>query len=192
MTSNASKNIADKLSKNAIGKGLSEEELISLAALFVARSLPPEIVVFDEGETGDGLYLVLQGSVRVEKHNAAGGYSEVAVLDQGSLFGEISLITGAPRSGRIKMAVDGTLACLSREKFKALAENDVKLHTKLTQGLGALACDRLSKTTLKVAQMLHHLKMTSDDVDELSKKVSSTKQSILGFVKHLMFGWDGL
>src|SRR5574341_389137 len=57
--------------------------------------------IFDEGEPGDSLYLIVNGKVRVHK-----GPREVAVLGEGECFGEMAILDNEPRSASITALED--------------------------------------------------------------------------------------
>jgi CRP/FNR family cyclic AMP-dependent transcriptional regulator len=54
--------------------------------------------IFDEGETGDRLYVILDGSVRISRFVSGLGEEALAVLRPGAYFGEMSLIDDEARS----------------------------------------------------------------------------------------------
>jgi CRP-like cAMP-binding protein len=55
--------------------------------------------VFHHGDEGDGLYLILTGSVRISRNLSGMGEEALAVLKPGMYFGEMSIVEDdAPRS----------------------------------------------------------------------------------------------
>lgn len=57
--------------------------------------------IFEEGETGDKFYLILEGAVRVSRFVAGMGEEALAVLRPGAYFGEMSLIDDEARSATV-------------------------------------------------------------------------------------------
>ena len=188
MTKEGTLPFADMLLESPIGTELTQDECQTLAPLFSEREYKGGDCIFEEGAPGNGVYVICSGSVRIDKKTAKGDYSEIAVLKKGDLFGELSLVTDLPRSGRVTMASDGNLAHLSLESFSGLATDDLKLHTKLVHTLGALACRRLSTTTLQVAKLLCKVETVKGDVSALSEQMAEAKKGMLGFARDLMFG----
>ena len=54
-------------------------------------------MIFREGEPGDGLFMVIDGSVRISKHTAT-GEEALAILEPNAFFGEMALIDFLPRA----------------------------------------------------------------------------------------------
>lgn len=54
--------------------------------------------VFEEGETGQEFYLILEGAIRISRFVPGMGEEALAVLRPGAYFGEMSLIDDDPRS----------------------------------------------------------------------------------------------
>ena len=69
--------------------------------------------VVRQGETGDTFYLVARGelSVRIE------GDKEVARLERGAFFGEMSVLTGEPRSATVVAVSEAGLLEVDRDAF---------------------------------------------------------------------------
>ena len=55
-------------------------------------------VVFEEGDVGDALYVIKSGAIKVTKTLPDGKKLVVAQLGEGEIFGEMSLVSSAPRS----------------------------------------------------------------------------------------------
>ena len=83
----------------------------------------PGETVFKQGEQGDRLFVIVDGEVEVVRENGPGQEQVLAVLAKGECFGEMALISGAPRgaTARTKTRVDALT--LRRSSFKSLFEN---------------------------------------------------------------------
>ena len=92
-------------------------------------------VLFREGETDRSLYLLLSGRLRVAAE-AAGALGEVA---PGESVGEIALLTGEPRTAKVRALRDSLLARLSPEAFSALSAR----HPALLAALARVVIRRL-------------------------------------------------
>lgn len=80
-------------------EGLLPVHLRRIAALAQELSYAKGTAVFEHGDPGDGLYLILKGAVRISRTVAGIGEEALAVLRPGMYFGEMSIIDDeAPRS----------------------------------------------------------------------------------------------
>ena len=78
-------------------------------------------VFIRQGLQGDALYLLLQGSVRITKHDAQGAPEyEVRDLSDGEMFGMLSLIDDLPASSTCTTRGPVTTAALTRDAFQQL------------------------------------------------------------------------
>lgn len=94
--------------------------------------------VLQEGEQGYTFYIVARGSVSVR---AARSGAEVTRLERGQYFGEMSLLTGEPRSATVVAASDVLLLEMDRPLFAAL----FRAHPDLARQLSALLAHRRSQ-----------------------------------------------
>ncbi len=63
------------------------------------RTLEPGVTVFDEGDTGDQLYVIQSGEIELTREGAS-GHRVVASLGPGDFFGELSVVLGERRTSR--------------------------------------------------------------------------------------------
>jgi predicted acylesterase/phospholipase RssA/CRP-like cAMP-binding protein len=73
-----------------------------------------------EGDPGDSLYVVVTGKLKVVVRDPAGGERAVAEVGRGGNVGEMSLLTGAPRSATVRAVRDTVVGRLSRVRFEEL------------------------------------------------------------------------
>jgi len=134
---------ADALSRNPLFSGLDVAELAELAGAMQERSFDANDVICRAGEPGDSLFLVTDGFARV----TLDGTQAVARLRRGDVIGEMSLVTGEPRTATVVAAVPTTALELSRDDVAALIARQPRILENLTK----ILTSRLAVTTARVA-----------------------------------------
>jgi len=76
-------------------------------------------VLFNEGDAGDSLYVVLRGALRLYRRDDRGNELELGVQPAGSHVGELALLDGGSRSASAVAAQRTTCFALGREAFLA-------------------------------------------------------------------------
>jgi CRP/FNR family transcriptional regulator, cyclic AMP receptor protein len=113
---------------------LRPKELRVIDSLLYERRYLKGEVVFDAGEEGQALYVVLSGRILICR--PADPVAEViAEIPTGSLFGELALLWGAPRVAQARAAEDSVLAALSRTEFERLIETHAAIASKIAMQL---------------------------------------------------------
>jgi small-conductance mechanosensitive channel len=100
-----------------------------------------------EGEHGDSLMVLARGAVTVSKSGAEIGDAtvELAHLNEGDYFGELSLLTGAPRSATITAREPVELFVLDRAALAPLLHEDPKLAETLSRVLAERAAATVAR-----------------------------------------------
>jgi CRP-like cAMP-binding protein len=87
------------LRKVSLFDGLLPLHLKRIGALCQEVELKPTEAVFNHGDPGDGLYLILEGAVRISRRVSGIGEEALAILKPGMYFGEMSIVDDEmPRS----------------------------------------------------------------------------------------------
>jgi CRP-like cAMP-binding protein len=113
---------------------LDREQRIDLIRRFVAHEVAARTELIREGEAGQGLCILLQGSVDVWKRDGAEKVL-LATLRGGEVFGEQSLLAGAPASATVTTAERSVVLILAREYVVRLMDTVPALRRYL-EGLG--------------------------------------------------------
>ena len=92
---------------------LSNEELVDLARGIELRRRAAGEVVFRKGDPGESFYLVLSGEITLGE-----GSNVIERVRAGGFFGEVSLLTGEPRSTSAIAGLDAELAAIPRTEFR--------------------------------------------------------------------------
>ncbi len=119
-----------QLSKLFLFSTLHAKELRVVDALLHERTYLAGEIVFDEGEEGQALYVVVKGRVAV-CHQGRPVDGRVTEFTDGMLFGELALLDGMPRSLQAVAVEDTTLAALSRADFTGLVETHAVIASKI-------------------------------------------------------------
>jgi NhaP-type Na+/H+ or K+/H+ antiporter len=106
---------ADLVHDAELFRDLGKAELQKLADITLERVLSPGELLFSKGDRGESLFIIARGAVLVYD-----GEVLLDILGGGDMFGEISLLTEAPRSCSIQAATTVTLGEISRADFEDL------------------------------------------------------------------------
>jgi CRP-like cAMP-binding protein len=96
------------------------------------RSYLKESPVFAEGESGDELYIIQTGSIKITKIT---NDSEVilAILKPGDIFGEMAILESKPRSASATAFDNATLMVVHKKNFESMSATQPQIVSKLTQ-----------------------------------------------------------
>ena len=119
--------------------GLSASELDLVAKSSRRLQYPKRSIVFQEGDPGDFLLVILRGRVKVVLLGDAGQETIVANLEPGEFLGEVALLDDAPRSATVMTMKDTEFLQISRGPFLALLKDRPAIAMKIMGHLaGAL------------------------------------------------------
>ncbi len=86
------------------------------------RAVPAGGIVVSEGDPGDSIFLIADGSVRVLVVGGHGRPLEIRRLDAGDFFGEVAALSGRPRSATVVAVADCELLEIERWALEMLVE----------------------------------------------------------------------
>jgi small-conductance mechanosensitive channel/CRP-like cAMP-binding protein len=93
--------------------------------------------ILRQGDPGDSLYIIAHGEVRVSLEQLSGEHP-VATLGQGDFFGEMSLMTGAPRSAACRAVTDVVVYVIDR----AIARDVLSSRPTMAEEMSAILATR--------------------------------------------------
>lgn len=105
------------LKRAPLFQGLEDEAAGALSAAMSAIQLAKGAVLFREGDTGDQLYVVVSGKMKLGRSGSAGRENLLAVLGPGQMFGELSLFDPGPRST--------TATAVTRTELRSLDQSEL-------------------------------------------------------------------
>lgn len=117
---------------------LRDEQLQFLIEAASHDSYGRRETMIEQGEAGESMYLLLNGSAEVHVRGPTGLSTFVATLRTGDCFGEMSLLTGEPRAASVVAASD----CEVLEIGKSAMSRVLREQPGLAQSLGELLAQR--------------------------------------------------
>src|SRR6266851_4132843 len=142
---------------------LDEVELAKIARLLKEHKVSENELIFSQGDPGDALYIVLHGRVRIATTDSFGRERVLAFYGPGEFFGDMAVLTGAPRSATATASSDSRLLQLRKDDFdvllatsvgimrgmlRVMVERQAAMNTRLTQESGAMHGDVRGQVTV--------------------------------------------
>ncbi|NOZ85829.1 MAG: cyclic nucleotide-binding domain-containing protein [Deltaproteobacteria bacterium] len=142
------------LEKSPLFVSLHPEELDMLAELSQERKFTAGEVVFNEGDVGDSLYVIVSGAVNILRKDKNGKQRSIAVLKEGEFFGEMSLIDKEYRSATCSAMTDVELLKLTNENLHSFARVYKNGFTLVVINIARVLSLRLRETSEKLAECI--------------------------------------
>ena len=101
---------------------LEKDGLRALIGCFEMITVPAGKAVIEEGEEGAEAYIVARGELEVRRSDEEGHTIKLARLTNGALFGEMALLSRAPRAASVVANRPSILLVARREALEAVAE----------------------------------------------------------------------
>ena len=196
--------VKDASSAKPAADTLDDDELRALSAHATEQIYQKNVVVVNEGDKSNTIFIILSGRVKVFLRNAEGREMVINVLGPREYFGELVIDEGA-RSASIETLETCRFMIVTKADFKALVVSDpdfaLKLINRLMQRVRALTDNIRSLALLdvygRVARLLLDMaieqngrlvvpeKLTQQDIAE---RVGSSREMVSRIFKDLMFG----
>ncbi|MEE8410682.1 MAG: cyclic nucleotide-binding domain-containing protein [Myxococcota bacterium] len=133
---------------------LDPVQLAHLASIVEEKAVPKETLLFEEGDQADYFYVIVKGRVRISKIVPGIGEEALAILNQGSYFGEMELIDkGVPRAAQAMTHEDCILHLFAVDDFHTMMGTEKDLAIALLWGLCRTLASRMRETNDKVTAM---------------------------------------
>jgi CRP/FNR family transcriptional regulator, cyclic AMP receptor protein len=112
--------------------------------------------VIRQGDVGEWMLLLLEGTVDVVKSTDSGETSRLAVVKEGASIGEMSMLDSAPRYASCVALEDVRAGVLTRPAIAYLIQNHPAIGAKLLVKLTQLLAQRLRNTSNRLVKVLQN------------------------------------
>ena len=174
-------------------EGISQASLAALARDSRWKRAPKGTFLFFQTDPANAVYLVRQGAIAIRLENPDGRELVINEMSPGDCFGELSLLTGQPRSTSAEAIIDSEVLLIPRATFQSVLEQEPRLALHLLE-ITAYRLQNSSKREEALAfddaqqrlarQLLHQDQLASDkgyltlSQEELAQRVGLTRQTV--------------
>src|SRR6266581_5266768 len=122
--------VDDVLRRAPLFEALDDYSLVALQAGVTVVQLARAERLFEEGASGNQLYVILDGKIKLTRAAADGRENLLSVLGPGEMFGELSLFDPRPRTASATAVTDSRLAALAHDDLRhwLTGRPDVAMH----------------------------------------------------------------
>ena len=133
------------LKKIPVFQGLADEEYLRVMAMCTSISIKENCKIFDQGDDGDSLYILLSGEVDINVE----GVGSVHVMRAGEILGEIGLVKKVSRTA----SATTKSACIMLQLYSETLHNVVKKYPRIgyviMRNVARILANRLSESNKK-------------------------------------------
>jgi len=124
---------------------LSDRQLKTVSGILFERKYETDELIFEEGQPGAALFLILDGKVAIEMHRE-NHMTTLAILERGAFFGEMALLDETPRSANARFLERTHALALYRNDLSQLIQSDPQTACQIYRALARMVGDRLRST----------------------------------------------
>ena len=146
----ASADREEQLAKVPFFDGLTAEALAMIAEVTTEEAYPYGTRIFQYGDPGDKLYIILEGKVRIFREVGGMGEEALAVLAAGEVFGEMSLLDESTRSAGALAHERCRLLVITKDAFDDLLFLHKDLAYEVLWSCVRMLASRLQETNDKL------------------------------------------
>jgi diguanylate cyclase (GGDEF)-like protein len=117
---------------------MSELEFVAVTAFMERRFVAKDETIFNEGDLGEDMFILLSGSLSASKRQSDGTQRRMFDISPGNFLGEMSIIANEPRSATIFANEDSQLMVLQGIDFYRIVFDHPMIGIKMLNSIGAV------------------------------------------------------
>lgn len=145
--------LVDWLAGVSLFDGMHRRHLRHLSRVVHRRCFDPGEAIFRQGDIGSGMYLIQSGRVRIVAEDSVRGETQLAILETGQVFGEMSLFDHSPRSASAVAHGECVLYGLFEGDLDQLERTRPQAAARLLRNLGLSLALRLRQTNERLHEV---------------------------------------
>lgn len=142
--------VQETLARAGIFQGVDPTAVGALIDDMETVTFPRGTTIFDEGEPGDRLYIIVSGKVKLARHAPDGRENLLSVMGPSDMFGELSIFDPGPRTSSAVCVTEVTAATMDSTMLKQWIDE----HPEISQQLLRVLARRLRRTNASLADLI--------------------------------------
>src|SRR5215813_6116100 len=138
------------LARSGIFQGVDPDAAEALAKDMEIIDIRKGDIVFNEGEPGDSLYIIMSGKIKLGRRAADGRQNLIALMGPSDMVGELSLFDPGPRTATATAVTDARVARLRKPALRPWLTNRPEIAEQLLRVLAR----RLRRTNDALADLI--------------------------------------
>lgn len=156
-------NFIDILSEVPLFDSFEANELSMVSKHMNFVSIDKDTLLFHEGEKGDYVCFVLEGSLDVIKKTENNDTIKIATLSKGASIGEMSILDQIVRSATVKACENSKVVSLSLKDFELILNDYPKIGVKILKGISRYMSLNMRRTSKMFADMTENYMSLLED-----------------------------
>lgn len=126
-------------------RDLDKSQLVDVFELTESETFRAGELILEQGKIFQAIWMIVSGECEVVRSCGKGRNRQLAVLDTGGVFGEMSFFQKAPHSANVRALTDVDTVRISPEAFQTLKRNNLAAAHGITTNLVHLLSERLRR-----------------------------------------------
>jgi CRP-like cAMP-binding protein len=140
----------EQLARVELFAGLKSPALELIAKVAAEETHAAGTKIFQHGDAGDKLYIILEGKIRISREVPGMGEEALAVLGPGQMFGEMALLDESPRSADARVHERCRVLTIAKDSFDDLLFMHKDLAYEVLWSIVKMLLKRLRETNDKL------------------------------------------
>ena len=142
--------VQDTLARAGIFQGVDPDAVVNLIGDMQTETFPRGTTIFDEGEPGNTLYIIIDGKVKLARHAPDGRENLLSVMGPSDMFGELSIFDPGPRTSSAVCVTEVTAASMNSDLLHQWIDD----HPGISAQLLRMLARRLRRTNNSLADLI--------------------------------------
>lgn len=138
------------LSRAGIFQGVEAGAANALIEQLDSTTFPRGTTIFDEGEPGDRLYIIISGKVKLARHAPDGRENLLTIMGPSDMFGELSIFDPGPRTSAAVCVTEVVTATMDSQ----MLHDWIRSHPEISEQLLRVLARRLRRTNNALADLI--------------------------------------
>lgn len=142
--------VQEILSRAGVFQGVDPEAVQALLTELETVRFPRGTTIFNEGEPGDRLYIIIDGKVKLARHSSDGRENLLTIMGPSDMFGELSIFDPGPRTSSAVCVTEVTAASMNSDLLHQWIDD----HPDISAQLLRMLARRLRRTNNSLADLI--------------------------------------